>query len=119
MVSIDEFQQIAEYPENNVVELLRTRVQRCRHTWFIFAGSDRRKMEKIFNNPAEPFYLSCAQLYLDPINSVPFAKKHSLKSPSTVQSALRVLHDKGVLQKDGSRYCVANKLLGIWLKSEY
>lgn len=222
LVSIDEFQQIAEYPEKNVIELLRTRVQKCRHTWFIFAGSDRRMMEKIFNNPSQPFYLSCSQLYLDAIKydsylpfskrhfenagktiedacfegvykmfeghtwyvqrllnelyawtatgetatadmlpdvvsyvvktyartfqeqmsnmpeaqkklliaiakeekadqvtSIAFCKKHAMKSPSTVQSALRVLHEKGILRKDGDSYSVANRLLGIWVKREY
>ena len=218
LVSMDEFQQIAEYPDNNVLELLRTYVQKCKHTWFIFAGSDRRMMEKLFNNPSEPFYMSCSPLYLDAIQyenylafarhhfeaagkslqeesfkqvyelfdghtwyvqrlmnemfawtkpgevadaqmasdaltfviktyartfqeqmssypeaqkqlliaiakdgqaqqvtSVAFCKKHSMKSPSTVQSALRVLHDKGIVRKDGNSYSVTNRLLGIWL----
>ena len=222
LVSMDEFQQIAEYPDNNVLELLRTYVQKCKHTWFIFAGSDRRMMEKLFNNPSEPFYMSCSPLYLDAIQyenylafarhhfeaagkslqeesfkqvyelfdghtwyvqrlmnemfawtkpgevadaqmasdaltfviktyartfqeqmssypeaqkqlliaiakdvhaqqvtSVAFCKKHSMKSPSTVQSALRVLHDKGIVRKDGNSYSVTNRLLGIWLAMEY
>lgn len=222
LVSMDEFQQIAEYPDNNVLELLRTYVQKCKHTWFIFAGSDRRMMEKLFNNPSEPFYMSCSPLYLDAIQyenylafarhhfeaagkslqeesfkqvyelfdghtwyvqrlmnemfawtkpgevadaqmasdaltfviktyartfqeqmssypeaqkqlliaiakdghaqqvtSVAFCKKHSMKSPSTVQSALRVLHDKGIVRKDGNSYSVTNRLLEIWLAMEY
>ena len=222
LVSMDEFQQIAEYPDNNVLELLRTYVQKCKHTWFIFAGSDRRMMEKLFNNPSEPFYMSCSPLYLDAIQyenylafarhhfeaagkslqeesfkqvyelfdghtwyvqrlmnemfawtkpgevadaqmasnaltfviktyartfqeqmssypeaqkqlliaiakdgqaqqvtSVAFCKKHSMKSPSTVQSALRVLHDKGVVRKDGTTYSVTNRLFGIWLAMAY
>ena len=222
LVSMDEFQQIAEYPDNNVLELLRTYVQKCKHTWFVFAGSDRRMMEKLFNNPSEPFYMSCSPLYLDAIQyenylafarhhfeaagkslqeesfkqvyelfdghtwyvqrlmnemfawtkpgevadaqmasdaltfviktyartfqeqmssypeaqkqlliaiakdgqaqqvtSVAFCKKHSMKSPSTVQSALRVLHDKGIVRKDGNSYSVTNRLLGIWLAREY
>lgn len=222
LVSMDEFQQIAEYPDNNVLELLRTYVQKCKHTWFIFAGSDRRMMEKLFNNPSEPFYMSCSPLYLDAIQyenylafarhhfeaagkslqeesfkqvyelfdghtwyvqrlmnemfawtkpgevadaqmasdaltfviktyartfqeqmssypeaqkqlliaiakdgqaqqvtSVAFCKKHSMKSPSTVQSALRVLHDKGIVRKDGTTYSVTNRLFGIWLAMVY
>jgi hypothetical protein len=222
LVSMDEFQQIAEYPDNNVLELLRTYVQKCKHTWFIFAGSDRRMMEKLFNNPSEPFYISCSPLYLDAIQyenylafarhhfeaagkslqeesfkqvyelfdghtwyvqrlmnemfawtkpgevadaqmasdaltfviktyartfqeqmssypeaqkqlliaiakdgqaqqvtSVAFCKKHSMKSPSTVQSALRVLHDKGIVRKDGTTYSVTNRLFGIWLVMAY
>jgi hypothetical protein len=222
LVSMDEFQQIAEYPDKNVLELLRTYVQKCKHTWFIFAGSDRRMMEKLFNNPSEPFYMSCSPVYLDAIpydnylafarqhfeaagkslqeesfkqvyelfdghtwyvqrmmnelfawtkpgevadaqmaadaltfviktyartfqeqmsaypeaqkqlliaiakdgkaqqvTSVAFCKKHSMKSPSTVQSALRVLHDKGNVSKDGNIYYVTNRLLAIWLRTEY
>lgn len=222
LVSMDEFQQIAEYPDNNVLELLRTYVQKCKHTWFIFAGSDRRMMEKLFNNPSEPFYMSCSPLYLDAIQyenylafarhhfeaagkslqeesfkqvyelfdghtwyvqrlmnemfawtkpgevadaqmasdaltfviktyartfqeqmssypeaqkqlliaiakdgqaqqvtSVAFCKKHSMKSPSTVQSAMRVLHDKGIVRKDGTTYSVTNRLFGIWLAMAY
>ena len=222
VVAMDEFQQIAEYPDNNVLELLRSHVQKCKHTWFIFAGSDRRMMEKLFNNPSEPFYMSCSPLYLDAIvydkylafskkhfeeagkrltddcfkriydlfeghtwyvqrlmnelyawtkpgevanlpmmdnaltfviktyartfqeqmstypeaqkqlliaiakegnaeqvTSVAFCKKHSMKSPSTVQSALRVLHDKGIIRKEGNSYSVTNRLLGIWLTTEY
>lgn len=222
VVAMDEFQQIAEYPDNNVLELLRSHVQKCKHTWFIFAGSDRRMMEKLFNNPSEPFYMSCSPLYLDAIDydkylafskkhfeeagkrltdecfkgiydlfeghtwyvqrlmnelyawtkpgevanlpmmenaltfviktyartfqeqmstypeaqkqlliaiakegnaeqvtSVAFCKKHAMKSPSTVQSALRVLHDKGIVRKEGNSYSITNRLLSIWLKAEY
>ena len=53
------------------------------------------------------------------VTSVAFCKKHSMKSPSTVQSALRVLHDKGIVRKDGDSYSVTNRLLGIWLAKEY
>ncbi|MBQ4390229.1 MAG: ATP-binding protein [Bacteroidales bacterium] len=222
LVAIDEFQKIADYPDNNVIELLRTHVQKCRQTWFIFAGSDRRMMEKLFNNPSEPFYMSCSPLYLDAIDyrhyiefarhhfenagkhlddecfkrvydlfeghtwyvqrllnelyawtgagqtagptllsdvlsyviktyartfqeqmskmpdthkqlliavakegraeqvtSIAFCKKHSMKSPSTVQSALRALHEDGTINRVGNTYYVTNRLLGLWLKTEY
>ena len=222
LVSIDEFQQIAEYPEKNVISLLRTHVQKCRKTSFIFAGSDRRMMEKLFHNPSEPFYMSCSPIYLDAIDydsylrfathhfemagkvlhedcfkniysvfeghtwyvqrllnelfawterneaataamgaraldyvvktysrtfenqmsvfpdaqkklliavakegkakqvtSISFCRKHALKSPSTVQSALRVLHDRGIIRRDGESYCLANPLFRNWIVSEY
>lgn len=53
------------------------------------------------------------------VTSIAFCRKHSLKSPSTVQSALRVLHDKGVLRKEGEFYSVDNRLFGIWIRSMY
>ena len=68
VVAIDEFQQIAEYPEKNVIALLRTYVQKCRKTQFIFSGSKRRMMDRLFNNPSEPFYQSCTNLYLEAID---------------------------------------------------
>ena len=222
LVAMDEFQQIAEYPETNVLELLRTYVQKCKNTWFVFAGSNRRMMEKLFHNPSEPFYMSCSPLYLDAISyehyldfaqrhfekagkslqkdcfkfvydifdghtwyvqrlmnelyawtnpgevsdrtmaenaltfviktyartfqeqmsaypeaqkqlliaiakerkaeqvtSVAFCKKHSMKSPSTVQSALRVLHEKGTITKEKTVYSITNRLFGMWLIQEY
>lgn len=68
VVAIDEFQQIADYPETNVMALLRTYVQKCRQTQFIFSGSKRRMMDKLFNDPSEPFYQSCTNLYLEAID---------------------------------------------------
>ena len=53
------------------------------------------------------------------VTSIAFCKKHAMKSPSTVQSALRALHDKGVLRKDSDSYSVANRMLEIWVKEEY
>lgn len=68
VVAIDEFQQIADYQDGKkVIASLRTLVQKCKQTRFIFAGSNRRMMGKIFNSPSEPFYQSCIPLYLDAI----------------------------------------------------
>jgi len=48
-----------------------------------------------------------------------FYQKHSMKSTSTVQSALRVLHDKGIVRKDGTTYSVTDRMFGIWLAMAY
>lgn len=222
IVAIDEFQQIAEYPEKNVTALLRSYVQKCTNARFIFAGSSRRMMEKLFNSPSEPFYMSCSPLYLDVIDkdkyweftarhftsngrtidracfesvydrfeghtwyvqrmlndlyeraengrqitletisesldyvvklngkafedlfrsysetqkalliaiakeckadnitSMAFIKKHSLKSPSTVQSAARVLYEKEVISKSEASYSITNRFFGIWIERLY
>ncbi|MCF0165004.1 MAG: ATP-binding protein [Bacteroidales bacterium] len=222
LVAIDEFQQIAEYPEKNVIALLRSYVQKCSNARFIFAGSNRRMMDTLFNSPSEPFYMSCSPLYLDVIDrekywnftkghfeaagriinrecfdkvydkfeghtwyvqrllnelyeraandnhitsdtvsesvdyvvklngkafedqfksypeaqkalliaiakeekadgitSIAFVRKHSLKSPSTVQSATRMLYDKEIITKDGTSYCITNRFFAIWLDKVY
>ena len=69
IVAIDEFQQIADYPEGKKnIATLRKLVQSCRRTRFIFAGSNRRMMSTLFTSPTEPFFMSCSPLNLEPID---------------------------------------------------
>ena len=65
--AIDEFQQIANYPENNVEAMLRTHIQKMNNCLFIYAGSNRHILENMFNSSAKPFYNSAEQIYLDSI----------------------------------------------------
>ena len=67
IVAIDEFQQIASYEEKNVEALLRTRIQRCRQSLFIFSGSKRHLMSQMFNSSSKPFYQSAISMGLEPI----------------------------------------------------
>ena len=68
IVAIDEFQQIGKFPEKNVEALLRTYIQQCHQTKFIFAGSQRHLMGEIFTSAAHPFYQSASVMHLGPIN---------------------------------------------------
>lgn len=68
IVAIDEFQQIIRYPEKNVEELLRGKIQKLTNTHFIFAGSERRIMSEMFFSEKRPFYLSATSVALDPID---------------------------------------------------
>ncbi|MBR3647987.1 MAG: ATP-binding protein [Paludibacteraceae bacterium] len=65
--AIDEFQQIANYPEKNVEALLRTHIQKMNNCLFIYAGSNQHILENMFNSEAKPFYNSAEQIYLDSI----------------------------------------------------
>ena len=65
--AIDEFQQIAYYPEKNVEALLRSYIQRMNNCCFIYAGSNRHILENMFHSAAKPFYNSAQQLFLDRI----------------------------------------------------
>ncbi len=67
IVAIDEFQTIADYPEQNVEAMLRTHIQRCSNAWFVFSGSKRHMMGEMFSSPARPFYQSASTLSLKPI----------------------------------------------------
>lgn len=67
IVAFDEFQQIAEYEEKNIEALLRTYIQRCKKTQFIFAGSRKHLMAQMFLSPSKPFYQSTINMGLEPI----------------------------------------------------
>lgn len=67
VVALDEFQQITNYPEKNIEALLRTQIQRCKKTQFIFSGSRKHMMTQMFLSPSKPFYQSTINMGLDPI----------------------------------------------------
>lgn len=69
IVAIDEFQQIAHYPDKNVEAVLRTLIQGCKNTSFIFAGSQQHVMSNLFQSPARPFYQSVNIMHLNEIDS--------------------------------------------------
>ena len=92
VVTIDEFQQIADYKEGKKhIATLRTLVQSCVKTRFIFSGSNRRMMCKLFNSPSEPFFMSSSPIMLEPINKekyVEFVSAHfgEADKPITTES---------------------------------
>lgn len=65
-VAIDEFQQIAYYPEKGTEALLRSHVQ-FSNAGFIFSGSRQHLMAEMFNSPQRPFYQSTEFMNLQPI----------------------------------------------------
>jgi len=58
VLAIDEFQQIAEFPEKNIEALLRTIIQSLKHTQFVFSGSKKHIMLEMFNTANRPFFAS-------------------------------------------------------------
>lgn len=89
VVAFDEFQQIAEYNEKNVEALLRTYIQRCKKTQFIFSGSRKHLMAQMFLSPSKPFYQSTINLGLEPIDKdvyVAFAQEMFGKGNKSVDA---------------------------------
>lgn len=79
IVAIDEFQQIAKYPEKNIEALLRTHIQKIENSHFIFAGSERNMMQAMFLSSARPFYRSSDIMELNAIEPqiyIPFIIGH-------------------------------------------
>lgn len=67
-IAIDEFQQVAEYPEKGTEALLRSYIQFLPNVKFIFSGSRQHLMSEIFLSAKRPFYQSTQIMSLDVVN---------------------------------------------------
>jgi AAA+ ATPase superfamily predicted ATPase len=68
LLATDEFQQIREYPEENVEALLRTIIQKLNNVTFLYCGSKRHMMLNIFSDERNPFYRSTEFLTLQKLD---------------------------------------------------
>jgi AAA+ ATPase superfamily predicted ATPase len=73
VMAIDEFQQIAGYPEKNVEALLRTIIQTLKNMHFIFSGSQKHLMLEMFNTANRPFFSSTQTIGLSEIPEEKYA----------------------------------------------
>ena len=94
-VAIDEFQQIAEYPENGVEALLRSHIQFLPNVNFIFAGSKHHLMQEMFTSSKRPFYQSTQPLTIGSIQRDEYASfatghfaKRNVKLPQDVFNSI-------------------------------
>lgn len=67
-IAIDEFQQIAEYPESGTEALIRSYIQFMPNTRFVFAGSRLHMMQEMFLSASRPFFRSTQVMDLREIN---------------------------------------------------
>jgi len=72
IIAIDEFQQIANYPEKHVEQLLRTYMQQLRNVHFIFSGSIRHTLVEMFLSAKRPFFQSTQFLHLEKLDRVKY-----------------------------------------------
>lgn len=82
-IAIDEFQQVANYPENGTEALLRSYIQFLPNVKFIFSGSRLHMMNEIFLSPKRPFYQSTQIMSLGTIPAdtyFQFSSKHFLQN---------------------------------------
>ena len=73
VIMIDEFQQIANFPEQNVEALLRSIVQGLNQCRFIFSGSHKHMLTDMFGARDRPFFMSTQFLNLGPIPADQYA----------------------------------------------
>ena len=92
-IAIDEFQQVAQYPEKGTEALLRSHIQ-FSPVGFIFSGSKMHLMAELFNSPQRPFYQSTEFINLQPLPEQEyyiFANKFFEKKKGSLSEA--VFHD--------------------------
>ena len=69
VIAIDEFQQVAFYPEKSVEATLRSQIQNLKNATFIFSGSRRHILSEIFSSPNRPFFNSTEIMEIVSINA--------------------------------------------------
>lgn len=120
VIAIDEFQQIANYPENNVEALLRTNIQKLQNVSFIFSGSDKQLLTSMFTDAKRPFYQSTEFMHLEEIAENEYAdfikEKFASNSVSFREDAIIEVLD---LTKRHTYYVqfLCNKLFGSGIKN--
>jgi len=82
LVALDEFQQIASYPEKNIEALLRSIIQPLKNVRFIFGGSSRHLLNEIFSDNKRPFFASTQPLFLTSIPKEKYTSFIELKLQS-------------------------------------
>lgn len=74
VIALDEFQQVAEFPEKGAEALLRSYIQFLPNVCFVFAGSKAHMMTEMFMTANRPFYKSTQNLSLAPIDERTYGK---------------------------------------------
>ena len=70
VVVFDEFQEIANFDDQEIERKMRSVFQHHRNVSYIFMGSKMHLMRDIFNNPNRPFYKSGKHFPLGKIDSI-------------------------------------------------
>ena len=73
VIAIDEFQQIAHYPEKNTDAWLRSLMQTLPQVHFLFAGSQQHILSNLFSDPGKPFFKSASPLKIGKISEAAYS----------------------------------------------
>jgi len=69
VVALDEFQDIRDLGESDdVLGVMRARIQQRGAVPFVFAGSIRHEMERVFRDPSSPFFKSLRTIEVGPLD---------------------------------------------------
>ena len=94
VVVFDEFQQILEYGNDQVERKLRSAIQNHRHVGYIFLGSRKHLIQKMFMDRSRPLYRAGGHYPLGPIAEVhwqPFIRKRFADAGKVISK--QYIHD--------------------------
>jgi len=77
VVFLDEFQSLLDLPReerDDLISRMRSRIQLHAASPYIFAGSVRNDMDRMFFDPASPFYKSAIRFELGPLTRTEFSR---------------------------------------------
>lgn len=109
-IAIDEFQQIADYPEKGVEALLRSYIQFIPNVNFIFAGSKQHVMQEMFLTAKRPFYQSTQTLSIDRIAQAEYYDFAAAQFKTQKRILARLIFDLIYTRFDGHTWYVQNVL---------
>lgn len=92
IIAFDEFQELAGYEEDKAEAYVRTIMQDCPEITFIFSGSKKSLMKKMFASSNRPFFQSTQMMELHEIDRDTYAKEIF-----TVLKKCNKLYDKNVI----------------------
>jgi AAA+ ATPase superfamily predicted ATPase len=118
LVFLDEFQDVYKLKEKDeLLALLRSKIQYQKEVTYIYAGSIRNQMEEIFSNPDSPFFKSAIPLYVEPLASSEFAPfiQRKFKSGGRIiakEDILEIFSSVDNVTGDIQQFCEA-----LWMES--
>ena len=118
VIAIDEFQQVREFPEKGTEALLRSYIQFCHNTHFIFAGSKQHLMQEMFATPRGPFYQSTQLMSLDVIDRVIYRNYAAVFFRRAGKSFDEDAFDRLYLRFDGITWYLQSVLNRVWERSD-
>lgn len=117
-IAIDEFQQIMNYPQQNMEALLRKNIQMLTNSTFIFSGSEKHMLTSMFSDEKRPFYKSTEMMHLDNIEKnvyTEFILNHFKRANINIsEDVVSFILDWTKLYTFNVQY-VCNKLYGLGL----
>ena len=109
-VAFDEFQEIANYADDEIEKEMRTIFQSHRDVSYVFLGSKKHLFGRIFQNPNRPFYKSGKHL---PLGRLPIAEVEKYLKERFAEGKIKVSREViASIAETGAGHPYYTQLLG-------